>query len=270
LIDPAAAARRNDRHVGAEAVDRPVLQTPGEQAAAGAVIVREEINGKIFDKEARLVLEALLVERVQDRVTRAVRGGAGTISHVALGILGCVPTKPALIDRAGLGAAERHAEMLELDDRRDRLAAQVFDRVLIAEPVGAPDGIEHVPTPVVLLHVAECGADAALRGDGVAASREDFGDAGGVEPRCDHAECCPQSGATGAEDDDVKGMVDDVVAVGHRLSSLPAEKEFEHREHAGASEHDRSTAHQQLGRDQPGTRVHVIDEDRAHAHDRMR
>ena len=44
-----------------------------------------------------------------------------------------------LLGDAGLGAAERHAEMLELDDRRDRLAAQVFDRVLVAEPVGTPD-----------------------------------------------------------------------------------------------------------------------------------
>jgi hypothetical protein len=97
-----------------------------------------------------------------------------------LAYFGRVPAKTTLIDRARLGAAERHAEMLELDDRRDRLAAQVFDRVLIAEPVGAPDRIEHVPTPVVLLHVAECGADATLRCDRVAASREDFGDAGGV------------------------------------------------------------------------------------------
>jgi hypothetical protein len=49
------------------------------------------------------------------------------------------------------------------------------------------------------------------------------------------------------------------------FSSLPAEKELEHREHAGAPEHDRSTAHQQLGGNQAGAPVHVIDEDRAHA-----
>ena len=172
LVDPAASARRNDGHVGAEAVDRSVLETPGEQAAAGAVLVHQQVDGEILDEEARLVLEALLVERVQDRVAGAIRGGAGPIGHVALGIFGRVPAEAALIDRAGLGAAERHAEMLELDDRRDRLAAHVFDRVLVAEPVGAPDRVEHVPAPIVLFHIAERRADAALRGDGVAARRE--------------------------------------------------------------------------------------------------
>jgi hypothetical protein len=30
FVDPAAPARRNDSHVGAEAMDRPILKTPGE------------------------------------------------------------------------------------------------------------------------------------------------------------------------------------------------------------------------------------------------
>src|SRR5580692_4871763 len=182
---------------------------------AGAILVHQQVDCEILDKETRLVLEALLVERVQDRVAGAVRGGAGTIGHVALGIFGRVPAKAALIDRPGLGTAERHAEMLELDDRRDRLAAQVFDRVLIAEPVGTPDRIEHVPAPIVVFHIAERRTDAALRGDRVAAGREHLGDAGGVEPRRDHAQCRAQSGAAGAEDDNVERVVDDVVAVRH-------------------------------------------------------
>ena len=172
LIDPAAAAGRDDGHVGAEAVDRPVLEAPGEQAAADAVLVHQQVDGEILDEEARPVLEALLIERVQDGMAGAIRGGAGAIRHVALRILGRVPAEAALIDLAGFGAAERHAQMLELDDRSDRLAAHVRDRILVAEPVGAPDGVEHVPAPVVLLHVAQRGADAALRRDRVAARRE--------------------------------------------------------------------------------------------------
>jgi hypothetical protein len=107
LVDPAAAAGRNDGHIGAEPVDRAILETPGEETAARAVIVHQQVDGEILDKEARLVLEALLVESVQDRVAGAVRGGAGTVGHIALGIFGRVPAKAALIDRARLGAAER-------------------------------------------------------------------------------------------------------------------------------------------------------------------
>jgi hypothetical protein len=93
LIDPAAPAGGNDGHVGAEAVDRPVLETPGKQAAARAVIVHQQVDGKIFDKEPRLVLQALLIQRMKDRMPGPVRGGAGPIGHVALGIIGRVPAK---------------------------------------------------------------------------------------------------------------------------------------------------------------------------------
>ena len=74
---------------------------------------------------------------------------------------------------------ERQAVVLELDDRLGRLAAHVLDRVLVAEPVAALDRVVRVPAPVVLGHVAERRVDAALRGDGVRARREELGDAAG-------------------------------------------------------------------------------------------
>src|SRR6202140_2912788 len=133
------------------------------------------------------MLKALLIERVQDCVARAIRGGAGPVSHVALGIIRCVSAKLPLVDLAVLSTAEGYAEMFEFDDGRDRLTAHIFDRVLITEPVGAPDRIEHVPAPIVLFHVAERSADAALRGDGVTAGRKDLCDAGRAQSRRDHA-----------------------------------------------------------------------------------
>ena len=105
--------------------------------------------------------------------------------------------------------------MLELDHRRDGLAAHVLDRVLVAEPVRALDRVVHVPAPVVRPHIAERGADAALRRDGVAARREDLGDAGRGEPGLGHAERGAQAGAAGADDDDVIGVIDDRIGRRH-------------------------------------------------------
>ena len=123
-------------------------------------------------KKRALVLQALLVQRVQDRVAGTVSRRAGPIGHVALGIFRRVAAEPPLVDLAGLGAAERHAEMLEFDDRIDRLAAHIGDRILVAEPVRAPDRIEHVPAPIVVFDISEGSADATLRRDRVAARRE--------------------------------------------------------------------------------------------------
>src|SRR5437016_13502180 len=102
-------------------------------------------------------------------------------------------TERPLINQAVLGARERHAEMLELDDRFHRVSAHVFDRVLVAEPVGALDRVVHVLAPIVLAHITERGANAALRRDGVAAGRNDLADAFALEPRGIHAETCAVS-----------------------------------------------------------------------------
>ena len=134
--------------------------------------------------------------------------------------LGGHAAEGALVDLAFLGARERHAVMLELDDRRACLAAHVLDRVLVAQPVRALDGVVHVPAPVVLAHVAERGADAALRGDRVAAGGEHLGDAGGLQALLGQAEGGPQAGTAGADDDDVVGVVDNLIGGRHRCLSL--------------------------------------------------
>src|SRR5207237_10708040 len=110
-----------------------------------------------------------------------------------------VPAERPLIDLPQLGARERYPEMLKLDDRRDRLAAHVFDRVLIAEPVRSLDGVVHVPAPIVVAHVAERGGDAALRRYGVAAGREHLADAGGLQRLDRRAECRAETCAARAD-----------------------------------------------------------------------
>ena len=113
----------------------------------------------------------------------------------------------ALQDLAVLGAREGHAPMLELVNRLRRVAAEIFDGVLVAEPVGALDGVVHVPLPVVLAHVAERGGDAALRRDGVRAGRKHLGDAGGLQSRLGAADDGAQARAAGADHDHVVGVI---------------------------------------------------------------
>ena len=93
---------------------RAVLEIPGDHAAAGAVLVHDQVEGEILDEELGIVLEALLIERVQDGVAGAVGGGAGALGQ-RLAVIAHVAAERALIDPAVLGARERHAEMLELD-----------------------------------------------------------------------------------------------------------------------------------------------------------
>ena len=75
----------------------------------------------------------------------------------------------ALVDEPLRRAVERKAEVLEIDDRLDRVVAHHARRVLVDEIVAALHGVEPVPLPVVLLRVAEGGAHPALGGAGVGA-----------------------------------------------------------------------------------------------------
>ena len=140
----------------------------------------------------------------------AVGGGAGAHRRL-LAVFLHVAAERALIDTAVFGPAERHAVMFQFVNRRDRLAAHVFDGVLIAQPVRPFDGVVHVPAPVILAHVAQRGADAALRRNGMAARREHLGDAGGFQTSGAHAERGAQAGPAGADDHHVIGMVHHVI-----------------------------------------------------------
>jgi hypothetical protein len=160
------------------------------------------------------VLQRLLVQRVQHRVAGPVRGRARALRDPLAETRRHAAERP-LIDSAVLRARERHTVVLELDDGGRRLLAHVLDRVLIAEPVGALDGVVHVPAPIVLAHVAERGADAALRRDRVAARREDLAQACGRQSLLGETERRAQARAARSDDDHIVSVIDEFVFFGH-------------------------------------------------------
>ena len=118
-----------------------------------------------------------------------------------LAVVAGVAAEPALVDLAVGRPVERQAHVLELDDGLDRLAGEDLGGVLVDQVVAALDRVEHVPLPVVLLEVAEGGADAALGGAGVGAGGIELGQDGGVDALAGQLERGPQAGAAGADDD---------------------------------------------------------------------
>ena len=213
-VDAAIAAGGENRRLRAKTVDRAVVHLQADEAAHRSVGVADQIDGEIFDEEFALGLQRLAVKRMQHRVAGAVGGGAGALRD-ALAEFRRHAAERALIDLALLGARERHAPVVELVDGGGRVAAEIFDRVLIAEPVRALDGVVHVPAPIVRPHVAERGGNAALRRDGVRAGREHLGDASDAQPRLRAADAGAQARAARADHDDVEGVV------GDRIGLLP-------------------------------------------------
>ncbi len=178
-VGAAIAAGRQDHAMGAEAVDRAIVQVPGHHAAHRAVF-HDQVEGEILDEEIHFMLDALAVKRVQHGVAGAVGGGACALRD-ALAVIAGHAAEGALIDFAVLGAREGHAEMLQLVDRFRRVAAEILDGILVAQPVRSLDGVVHVPAPIVLAHIAQGRRHSALRRHSVAAGGKDLGDAGGLQ-----------------------------------------------------------------------------------------
>src|SRR5690606_31679080 len=132
-----------------------------------------------------------------------VGGGAGALRG-ALAVMRGHAAERTLVDLAVfLAARERQTPVLELVNRRRRVLAHVFDRVLVAEPVRTLDGVVHMPAPVVLAHVAERGGDAALRRHGVRARRKHLGDASGAQTGFRAADHGAQAGAAGTDNNNI-------------------------------------------------------------------
>ena len=99
----------------AETVQRAVGHVERDDTAAGAIL-HDQVDREVLDEKPRLVLERLLIQRVQHRVPGAVGGRAGALRG-ALAVVRRHAAERPLVDAAVLGARERHAVVLELDDR---------------------------------------------------------------------------------------------------------------------------------------------------------
>lgn len=119
-----------------------------------------------------------------------------------------------------VGSAERHAAVFQLDDSFGSLAGHIVNGVLVAQPVRSLDSVVHVPLPVVVLHVAQSGVNAALGGDCVRPRRKQFGDHRGFETFSYEAIGRSKTGTTGSHHHRVVRVVHQRVLLGDRIGDL--------------------------------------------------
>ena len=93
--------------------------------------------------------------------------------------------------------------MLEFDNGSGCLTGHVVNGVLVTKPIRTLDGIVHVPSPVILVHVSESSIDTTLSSDGVRSSREELGDTGSVEASLGKTESSSQTGTTGTDNESI-------------------------------------------------------------------
>ena len=200
---PRPAGGKHDR-LGMEDVDVAGGQLVGHHAGghrAAHGLGENQVQDIELVEELDVVLDAVLVERLQDHVAGPVGRVAGP-SHRGFAVVAGMPAEAALVDTALRGSVERHAHLLKVQNRVDGFLAHDLDGVLIGEVIPALDGVEGVPLPVVLFDVGQGRAHAALGRTGVAAGRVELGQHGRADSRPGlHGGA--HSGAAGTDDENV-------------------------------------------------------------------
>merc|ERR1719321_2137973 len=91
-------AGRDDRLVGAEAVERAVLHAERDAANALTLLVHDEVHREILDEEQAVVLQRHAVQGVQDRVARAVGRRRAAVRLAAFPELQALAAERALVN----------------------------------------------------------------------------------------------------------------------------------------------------------------------------
>ena len=103
-------------------MDSAVIEVPGHNTGAHAVVRHDQVEGEILDEELRIVLEGLAVECVQNGMARAIGGRASALHRRPVAEIHHMAAEWPLVDPAVFGTREGHAVVLQLVDRRGRLA----------------------------------------------------------------------------------------------------------------------------------------------------
>ena len=95
-----------------------------------------------------------------------------------------------------------------------------MDSVLVTQPVTSLDGVVHVPSPVILVHVSKSSVDTTLSSDSVGSGGEQLGDTSSVETGLSQTEGGSQTSTTSTNDQGIVFVVNDGVLVAEEGRSL--------------------------------------------------
>ena len=179
-VGAAVATCGHNRVSGLHPVDCAIGHIVGHDATAFAIF-HKEVHRKVLYKEDAVVTKSATEECVQHRVSGTVSNSAAAVGLATLAEVRGLTSEGSLVDLAFASSAEGHTVGLELTHGNGSFSGHVLDGVLVTEPIGTFDSVVEVESPVVFVHVTECGVDSSLSGDRVRSSWEELGNAGGLE-----------------------------------------------------------------------------------------
>ena len=106
-----------------------------DTTTVGAFTSHDQVEREILDEEVRIIFQALLVKRMKHGMAGTVCRGTSALHRRAVTHILHMAAKGALIDRTVFIPAEGHAGMLQLVNGCRRFTRQIFNCILVTQPV---------------------------------------------------------------------------------------------------------------------------------------
>ena len=186
-VDTTGTTGGKDGGLGLEEHGLTGLDVDGDHTTDITLIVLDQFRGIPLVVELGAVLQVLLIQGVQQRVTGTVSSSTGTSSLTTFTEVLGLTTKRALVDTTFFGTGERQTHMIQLEHRFRADITHVFDSVLVTDVIGTFNGIVHVPAPIIVgIGRRDRTGDTALGGYSVRTGREYFGNQRSLEAGLGH------------------------------------------------------------------------------------
>ncbi len=133
-IGAAIATCCQDHTLCAETVHGAIIKLPRGHTATSTIIIHDQVHGEVLDEELHIIAQRLAVKCVQHGVAGPVCSRTCALSGAVTEFAGHT-AEGALVDLAFIRTGERHAPVLKLIHSVWCVTHEIFDRVLVTEPV---------------------------------------------------------------------------------------------------------------------------------------
>mmetsp|Transcript_47907 Transcript_47907/g.94514 ORF Transcript_47907/g.94514 Transcript_47907/m.94514 type:complete len:475 (-) Transcript_47907:84-1508(-) len=192
LVRTPIAASCEDRSIGSEPVDGPVLHTHRDHPCARPVAVHDQIQSEVLNKEEAVMLQRSTVQSVEHRVPCSVCSSSASVSLTSLAKLQRLSSERPLVNLSILRSRKWQTVGLQLQHSSRGFSAHVLDRILITKPVRTLHGIIRVPGPVILSHIRKCSVDSSLCCHCMGSGGEQLTDTRGLQSLLDATHSSPE------------------------------------------------------------------------------
>ena len=121
-----------------------------------------EIKCKIFNKENTIITQSSTKEGMQHTMTGSISYCAASIGLSSFSPIDRLTTESSLVNFSFSGSGKWHTVGFKLKNSGRCFTSHVLNSILITKPITTLDGVIEMPSPVVLVHVAQSGVDTTL------------------------------------------------------------------------------------------------------------